>query len=170
MKWNIVIIVGLFILSCSQSNSIDKKQAEKNLINQVNTAGKYLLHKDYEAYVDYIYPAIVKETGGKEAIIRIIRNQMKNFELDGITITELKFGIPSPIIEEPNGELQAVITQSHTMRKGDEKISPDGALVAVSTDKGKNWKFIDVADKDGVGLRRQYPNLSGKLPIPDLRD
>ena len=117
--------------------------------------------------MQYMYPAIIKKIGGKQKTLAIIKEQMDNIAAQGFQIVAFRVGKPSPIIEADNGEWQAVIPQHNTIKKGEEEFTTNGALIAISSDKGRKWTFIDVAGNKSGTLRKMYPNISKKLSIPE---
>lgn len=42
----------------------------------------------------------------------------------------------------------------------------ESTLIAISTDNGKNWYFVDTPGKDIQTMKKALPNLSGELVIP----
>lgn len=42
-------------------------------------------------------------------------------------------------------------------------------LIAISTDKGANWTFIDTSGKDISTMEKTFPYLSSQLELPSKK-
>jgi hypothetical protein len=72
---------------------------------------------------------------------------------------------PSKIVKSGK-EMQATVTQHTEIKLPQGRLVSISTLIAVSTDNGINWTFIDTSNKDMVTLRKALPNLSPSITIP----
>lgn len=77
-----------------------------------------------------------------------------------MAIKTISFGTPSKIVKSAK-ELQATIPQ-HT------EINTS-TLIAISTDNGNNWTFLDTLNRDITTIRKLLPNLNPSITIPPQR-
>jgi hypothetical protein len=74
-------------------------------------------------------------------------------------------GEPGEIIAYKD-QLQCVVPQYTDMQTPMGRLSLSSSLIAISTDKGKNWYFVDTNMYKTDKLTAVLPDLSPKLVIP----
>src|SRR5258706_1996431 len=154
-----LVFISLITLSAN-GQGLDSVALSKSIIEQADTIANILLRKDYKLYVKFIYPELVKQAGGEIAMAKLISNAMKeNIESKGYELTSVKFGSPSSIIKNAN-ELQSTLPQIITLSLRSRQFETKSTLIAISTDNGKNWKFLDTSGRSIAEMRRSFPNLS----------
>lgn len=158
MKRIIIVLLSslLFSLSVKAQDNV-KKEAEK--------MGAALLKKDYGTFVNYTYPDVIRQMGGKQKMARSIAQQMEGMEKEGNKIISLSFSAPSAILKEGK-ELQCTISQTMEIKIPAGKISTTSSLIAISTDNGAHWYFVDAGDRDINAIRSSMPNVSSRLALP----
>jgi hypothetical protein len=161
-----ITTIFLLVLSLLNVNG----QTESNNFNkiikeQVEIMGQFLLKKDFNSYLKYTYPKIIEMIGGKQKMIEMLEKGSKEMESEGIGFLKVTFGEPSQIITEKN-ELQCTLPQIIEMKVPNGRLVTNSILIAISTDNGKNWSFIDTSGKDIMSMKRILPNLSKDLIIP----
>ena len=126
--------------------------------------GRLLLSKDYNSFTKYTYPRIIQLMGGKQKFIDRISTEAKNMESKGYKLSKVSFDDPSEIIVN-NKELQCTIVETLEVKVPRGRLISKSTLIAVSSDGGKNWYFIDTSDNDIKKMQQMLPNLSGKLVL-----
>lgn len=127
--------------------------------------GKALVEKDYDTYVNYTYPKLMKDMGGREKMKETISKQMEDLEKQGIKILSVTYDEPSVIIKEKK-ELQATLPQHMQFESSNGKVTAQTTIIAVSQDDGMHWYFVDPGERDLETVRITLPNLSKKLVLP----
>src|SRR5688572_13225973 len=115
----LLLLVGNMALG---QNTI-KAEAEK--------MGKALLSKDYNSFVNYTYPKLVKDMGGREKMIETARKQMDDVAQQGVRFLSITYGEPSVIIKEKD-ELQATLPQEMIFETTEGKVQAKSTIIAVS--------------------------------------
>ncbi len=135
---------------------------QNNLRADAGKMGKALAEKNYEVYLNYTYPKLLKDMGGREKMKQTIQTQMEDLERQGIKILSVSYGEPSVIIKEKK-ELQATLPQQITFESTNGKVTAQSTIIAISQDAGAHWYFIDPGERDLETVRITLPNLSKKL-------
>ncbi|MFD1143578.1 hypothetical protein ACFQ4C_20795 [Larkinella insperata] len=138
-----------------------KKQAE--------TMGQSLLKKDFNTFVQFAHPSILTMAGGKQKMIEGLTQGMKAMETQGGGILNVAVGEPSTILTTKDG-LQCTLPQVIDLKVPNGKLVSKSTLIAVSTDKGSNWYFIDTSGKDLATMQKVIPSLSSELVIPPAEE
>jgi hypothetical protein len=123
------------------------------------------INGDYITFVNYIYPPILNSMGGSTKMIESLKKSMSGMNTQGAAISEITFDQPSKIIISGK-ELQSTIAQRMEIKLVEGRIVNTSTLIAISTDNGNNWTFIDTSNKDLTTLRKALPNLSAAISIP----
>ena len=123
-----------------------------------------LSRKDYGKVVDLTYPKLVEYAGGREKLLTAMTNELKTMEAEGVEIISSTSSAPSQFVHEANG-IYAVVPITSKFKAKDGVFQVEGSLIAISTDGGQNWTFVDATGKDQTELKRILPNVD-KLNLP----
>jgi hypothetical protein len=148
-------IAALYIIDDSTSNL--KIQAQK--------MADAFIKEDYKTFVAYNYKPMVNGAGGAAKMEQAITTMVNGMKAKGMSFLSISFDEPSTIVKSGT-ELQATIAQHTTIKLTQGKIVTTSTLIAISTDNGLNWTFVDTSNKDINLLRKAMPNLSPSITIP----
>lgn len=127
--------------------------------------GQLLLKKDFDAFSAYTYPKILEMMGGRQKMVQTLKKGADDMAAEGAGFTNFTFGKPSPIIHTGD-ELQCTLPQTIEMKVSKGRLVTESTLIAISSDNGKTWYFMDTSGKNIDELRKILPNLSPQLVIP----
>jgi|GEM_PF-573961 len=172
----LIIVCGTIIYNrpnkiVERTDIINNKVAENatstvsTMIKQANEMAQSLINKDYEKFSEFAYPKIVSALGGKDKYIQIMENSNSN----GSTLSKVTFGKPVKIVDTGT-ELQTVLPQTLEIKIPAGLLVSEGALIAISPDKGETWYFIDTGGNNLDRIRTQLPNISTDIIIPILKE
>lgn len=156
MKW-LFLLMGLALSFTGFSQNAIVSDAQK--------MGAYFVASDWEHYIDYSYPKIVKNLGGREKMKASLQQQMQDLSAKGIQLLSISFGEPSVILKEKR-ELQATLPQEIIYQTAQGKVQSRTTIIAISTNEGASWYFIDPGGRSLESLRISLPNISKKLTLP----
>ncbi len=158
-----IIFISLFWTTCiGQTKTIDHS---KTIKEQADIMGELLLKKDFSSFTKYTYPKVIEMMGGKQKMIAIMELGSKEMLSEGTDFLNVTIGEPSKIITI-GIELQCTVPQTIEMKVRNGRLVTESTLIAISTDNGKNWYFVDTPGKDIQTMKKALPNLSGELVIP----
>ena len=163
MKHPIILLFFVFVIIHSQAQ--EPPASGVNLKASAQQMGKLFIEKNYEQYVKFVHPKILKMFGGEEKMIEFLKKTIEETENQGFIFKDVKIGEHSELIVAGN-EIQSIIPQILELKTKDGRLVTTSYLLALSTDKGKKWYFIDTAGKTLEELRTMFPSLSSKLIIP----
>ncbi|MEP6597803.1 MAG: hypothetical protein ABJA71_17745 [Ginsengibacter sp.] len=132
---------------------------------QAMDMAKALIKKDFPTFLKYVHPNIVAMTGGKDKVLQRMDTVNAVASQLGAVIKKITVGNPGNIIKYRN-ELQVTIPQSSEMTSGFGNVTLETTLIAISTDDGKNWFFIDTSMYNLKEVKKAIPDLSPELIIP----
>lgn len=141
------------------------KEAPQNLKQQVIKMGSAFISGNYNAFANYTYPLILKSMGGPSKMAALLTKTTDDFKSHGMSFSNITFDESSKIIKSGK-ELQATIAQHTEIKLPQGRLISTSTLIAVSTDNGVSWTFIDTSNKEMATLRKALPNLSPLIIIP----
>lgn len=141
------------------------KEASQNLKQQAGKMGTAFVSGDYKTFANYTYPFVLKLMGGASKMIEILNDGTNDMKTKGMSFSNITFDEPSKIVKSGK-ELQATIAQHTEIKLPQGRLVSTSTLIAISTDNGVNWTFIDTSNKEMETLRKTFPNLSSALVIP----
>jgi hypothetical protein len=160
------IILGLALLiNFSSFGQIIPNDHGETIVKQAIEMGDLLLNKNYEKFIEKIYPPLIETAGGKENFLKTLDQGLIKLRTQGITIDTLKFLPPNEIINKQN-ELQTTMTEYLVMSIPNGKMITKSTLIVVSYDNGLTWYFLETSDRDLKTMQEQFSNLSDELIIP----
>ncbi|CAN5395783.1 hypothetical protein BH11PLA2_BH11PLA2_18250 [soil metagenome] len=133
------------------------------IVLQAKQMYKSIQNGDFETMADATHPSIIDMLGGRAAYVKTTRDLMTELK-----ISNFNCGVPS----DPVGggsELFSVIPTTGNISDGkDINVSFNGGLIAISSDGGQTWKFLDTAGfkKDMTRLKQMLPNFPSGLTLP----
>lgn len=138
---------------------------EKPVLLDAEAMVSALVNINARKLADYTYPALFEQAGGKDGYIQAIESSFKLQKEKGTTFDNVLVSDPSEIFK-CNGQLQCVLKQEITISMAGQKpFQAKSNLIAISVDDGKNWKFINAADKDITEVKKAYANICIDLPL-----
>lgn len=166
-KFLLLAWLGMAFLANCQSSAGQKPKAGASLEEQATFFVKSIVAFDFKTSVDYYLPEFVESMGGREALIQVFSKDVNQYKADGTKLSGGKAYSPTAI-SKCNGTMQCVLRQEIMMDMsypGSEPFKMESNLIAVSTDNGVTWKFLQAGPDDLNTLRKKYPILCEDLVL-----
>ena len=110
------------------------------------------------------HPKVLESMGGKDAALKQIETAMNAIKGQGIAFKVNE--VSAPTVMKGGKDHYSVTPYSLLMTIPGKKITITSAVVGVSSDEGKSWKFLNLDDKGEKGLREMLPQLPAEMKIP----
>ena len=164
---NLTLVFSVFLMTTviSFGQARDQASSTAKLKIDANKMGESFLKGDFKTFSNYTYPKILQAVGGAAKMEQVLTKTVADLKSQGISFTRISFDEPTRIITSGN-ELQSTITQHTEMNTSNGKTMTNSILIAISTDNGNNWTFVDTSNKDMKTLRQVLPNLSKDIVLP----
>jgi hypothetical protein len=135
-----------------------------NLMVQAKQLEDALSRKDYGKVIDLTYPKVIEVAGGRDKMLTETTREVQSMEAEGVTIISSSYGSPKQFVTDASG-IYALIPVVSKVKATDGVFQTEGCLIAVSTDGGQNWTFVDASGKDQTELKKVLPNIE-KFNLP----
>ncbi len=156
-----LLLPALAALALSVPAPGDEKSQDAVVKEKAEEVLQLLLKGDYKKVVALTHPRVVKEMGGPDKMADDLAAKMKQMKEQGYELRSLKADDPTSSAEAGDRRY-VVVPYALEMKAPGGKMAVKSFLVAVSSDKGKTWTFVD-----GAGLRDVEAQ---KKMLPDLPD
>jgi predicted small lipoprotein YifL len=137
-----------------------------NLAIQARELNEAFGKKDYARFVDLIHPKVIEMAGGREQMIAEMTKELKEMEAEGVVILSSTSGEPTQFIRDESGAIYAVLPTTLKIKAQSGIFQAESSMIAISSDGGANWKFIDASGKDQGELKKLIPGVADKLKLP----
>lgn len=121
---------------------------------------------DDEKFADYIVPTLIQKVGGRQRLIEGAKTMRDDLKRRGFRMVGFRFS-SSPRIRTSGDVMFAVVPYVSEMTgpNGRSGTNPT-ALIGISKDKGKTWRFSRAIGDDPKTLQEIMPGFPADLPIP----
>jgi len=150
----------LFILpvtAFAQDPAVVKRQAD--------VVGKALLNSDFKTVVAHTYPKAVSIGGGKEKLVQMMTAGINQMKAQGFAFEKVTIGQPGKFYKAGT-EIHCLIPEQLIMKTARGRMAASSSLLAVSSDGGKNWSFLDMNQGTINSVKQLFPNFNSNLVIP----
>ena len=138
MKHLIILLFFVFVIIPSQAQ--EPPASGVNLKASAQQMGKLFIEKNYEQYVKFVHPKILKMFGGEVKMIEFLKKTIAETESQGFIFKDVQIGEHSELIVAGN-EIQSIIPQILELKTKDGRLVTTSYLLALSADKGKKMVF-----------------------------
>lgn len=161
MKKRIFIFLAVHFIS----TAIFCQNLQTSIKIQAMDMSRALINNDFATFSSYMYPKIISFAGGRDKMKSDMDSANAAMKQFGVAFKKILIGNPGPIIHY-HDQLQCVVPQTTTMQTLVGDLEAETSLIAISTDNGKKWYFIDTNVYRVDKIKGALPELSAELVIP----
>lgn len=122
---------------------------------------------DIDVVVSLTYPKLVELAGGAERIKATIAAQHEQFKSKGIMIDSVVVEPPEQPVTKAD-RIYCVVPMTVRMKGQNVKVTQRSFLLAVSTDNGGSWTFLDGSGLSPAMIAKVLPELPPEVKLPKL--
>jgi hypothetical protein len=121
---------------------------------------------DYEAVLAYVPPQMIRQAGGRAAMLREIKDHLT--EARGYGIEQVDVSLGRPAAPTPIGRwLTSLVPLRVVLHRAPLDLTQETHLLGLSADQGGHWYFVPLFQVTQQELNARFPELAGKLVVPD---
>ncbi|MES2378074.1 MAG: hypothetical protein V4553_15910 [Bacteroidota bacterium] len=126
---------------------------------------KAVVSNDFKTVVKYTHPIVIRMVGGPDKMIALMNKGLETMKAQGAAITGSEIGEPGKILNTKTA-LYSVVPQKVTMTSNGTKFYSTSSLLAISSNNGASWYFVDAGNITDAQIKQIFPEIYGKLTIP----
>ena len=138
-------------------------------VNEIRAAAEKeadaLVHGDYDTVAIFTYPRIVELSGGRPGLVKLLSSGFADMKTKGISLASTVIGEPGPLVRS-GAKLYSVVPAIVVIKAPGTKITQPSYLLAISSDSGATWTFIDGAGINPATISQVIPDLPSDLKLP----
>lgn len=154
-----ILLIGLIFLT---SAFIVKDGEVKKMMKQALAFSKAMQKGKWEKVAEYTYPEMIKLIGGKRKYLQQAKNFDAQMEREGFKVKLSELSDPGEIVKDDKYHM-SIIPMRMTFDGPLGTLYSESSLLAISKDKGENWRFIAMAQTDFAEILELFPNISKDL-------
>ena len=156
MKFKILFLVLIPIFGFTQTSN-------PNLNRDLNAMKSAFLKKDFDTFVNYIYPKTFDLAGGKSNTLMMLKMMYSKIGNE-ISVEKIDYKNPGKAIKYHN-EIQIALDEEMVFKTQKGNLNNQNTLIAISNNNGKNWTFLNTLNQSKNDLIKKFPNLSPQLEL-----
>ena len=157
-----IISMAVVLIGFQKTPDDSAKESAQKL---ARACAEATVKKDFSKVIDLTHPMVVKAMGGRKVAIRLAEEEMKKTEQDGVKMLSVA-EVTSTREDLPFGQAHyCVVPVSFQIKVDDSKYFLRSALIGISIDAGKTWKFVDTSMGEEA-VRKFLPDMPKELDFP----
>jgi hypothetical protein len=166
------VVVNLLLLGAlgfaQQPQVVSKNTPEAAAIKaEAENSSRAFTNGDMGKVLDLTYPKLIEIGGGREKVLAALEGQLKELRELGMKIIAHTVGEPEPSVRA-GAKLVAIVPTVLKMESRESIFEQKSFWLAVSTDEGKNWRFLDGSSLDANALKLLLPEAVDKIKLPKV--
>lgn len=167
-----LLVCGIACSNKSETRRANEKSAidaEANLKRQAETMLDAYANNRSEKFSQFVIPEILENAGGRDAMVRIVDQMVADLNQRGFRILKCRIN-ESPVLQKTTDGMFGVLRYELRMSAPGDRIGTQNcALLCVSRDSGKSWKFAEVRENYREKFKRIIPGFPDSLKIPIVK-
>jgi hypothetical protein len=136
------------------------------LKKQADDMAALMMQRNYKQMAYYTYPQIVKAMGGPDKMAEKVSQMMDEMQSRGMAFKSTTIDNIGDIVKSGT-HLYSVIQQILQISNNGSIITGSSYLLAISSDNGKRWYFVDTAPFKHQNIKHLFPDYPPELVIPE---
>lgn len=154
----ILILVLGFSFYSYNNRPLDENTVRSNITSNLDAMSLALLDGEYEQFVAYNHPVMVLATGGKVKMEQAIKESIVALNRNGLIIKDINLKTVNTI-KQDGKKVQAILTQEVIFDMEGAEKSDSQQMLAVSSNNGKSFKFINISGKKKEEITKYFPGV-----------
>jgi hypothetical protein len=128
-------------------------------------AAQAVIKGDADAILDSTYPGLIQRVGGRVEMRAKVIDSLMDLRHRKLSVQRTEVvSISQPV--EAGEELHSVVRAKRIMQGPGGRQIQDTFMIAVSSDRGKNWTFVDGQQLTPQHIMALFPNFNTSLVLP----
>jgi hypothetical protein len=160
-----VYLATILIISCLITQKADADAQTDRIRRAAQENSAAIAAGNYGRVVDLTFPKVVEEIGGREKMIELLRHGTEEMKANGSVILGADVAEPREIVRAGDKRF-AIVPIIIRAKVSNGTLRSKSFLLAISSDEGKTWTFIDGAGLTKGKLGELFPDHTPSLSLP----
>jgi hypothetical protein len=136
---------------------------------QAAQCARSLVTNDHQKFLSCMPPKLLALVGGAEAMLKLLDSTKKDMLDKGIEIASAKVQAP-PRLYTRGPDSFALVPMTIVINTPEGKLVQESYMLALSSDRGRKWLFLDGAKLSDPRAKEVLPPLPPDLVLPPRRE
>ncbi|OYU95495.1 MAG: hypothetical protein CFE21_10145 [Bacteroidetes bacterium B1(2017)] len=159
-----LIVIIMLQIACSSKRQLPKSEQDLFAIIEEDSKAyaEGFLKQDANLIVHYTNEAFVLDKGGKDAYLKEMQRDCREFKARNDKILDIAFSKPDSIMRIENRLVCVLKLTGHESfgLTGDQSYEISNAILANSNDSGYSWKFLGLFGLEEDKIKAYVPGFS----------
>ena len=155
------IIISLFLIG---GLTAQNKYSDVILSDAKKSADAQLAY-DIDGYMSYMHPNVIKMGGGVDLVKESVNQQLTTYKKMNVDVVSITHGDPGPLVQA-GSEIHCILSATTKLKQGEGEFDSVNNWLAVSSDQGASWTFVDMAYYNEGSLKIYLPDYNPALVFP----
>lgn len=156
-----IMLLVFLLAACGSSASGDND----TLRSDAEWMCQAVVKSDPDAIVDQTYPGLLEKVGGRDAMRQSVVEGQRDLAAKGLKVVSVEVvSISEPV--QAGSELHAVVRTKRTVKGPTGRQIQATYVIAVSSDEGENWTFVDGQNLTPAHVVALFPDFNVDLVLP----
>ena len=153
-----ILAISVSLVADGETNT----DAAKSGADEISTA---MVDGKFDRVIALTYPKLVDAMGGKDAALDATKKQMSAMKDQGVKIVSCEADDPGEVISG-GGKDYCVVPTEMVLKTPKAKVTVKSYFLAISSDKGKSWTYIDGSGLTDEMKGHVLPDLPSTVKLP----
>lgn len=155
-----IVLAFFFIAVLTAQN----KYSDAILVEAKKSADAQLAY-DIDGYMNYMHPKVIEMGGGIDLVKGVVNEQLTTYQKMNVEVVSITHGDPGPVVQA-GAELHCILSATTKLKQGEAEFDSVNNWLAVSSDEGASWTFIDLAYYNEGSLKIYLPDYNPTIVFP----
>jgi hypothetical protein len=128
---------------------------------------RLVIANDFEGVVNCMPDEVVKSLGGRSAIIATVRRVSAEMSRGSVRMVQSLIEPPTQVLRAGTRTF-AILPQVVVVRVPEGHVRQRTFLLAVSSDDGHTWRFVDGVELNRELASQMFPDFPASLTLPNV--
>lgn len=162
----LVLLITASLTWVVATNSLDstpkKEELQASISKSVDSMASAFINQNYDHFISYTHPIMLQSIGGVEKTVALLRSTNETLKERDTKVSKIVFSDLYDI-ENDGQTIQALVSQKVTYESGEGSKDELQKMIAISEDRGKSWKYINIGDNTKVEMTKLFPVINPNL-------
>jgi len=159
------IILSIFFSVCLVIGLQAQNKFSDVILSYAKKSADAQLALNIDEYLNYMHPNIIEMGGGKDLAKQAVQQQLNTYKSMNVDVVSITHGDPGPLVQA-GSELHCIVPATTKLAQGDAEFDSVNNWLAISSDDGQSWAFVDMSYYDANSLKIYLPDYNSALVYP----
>lgn len=167
----IVILIFSGIYAHGQETSQDQfNTLISSLTGSASKMVKAISEEDYDEYVKYVHPAVIRIYDNEEQYVESLKRQKMELKNSGKSLVLAELQTTAYDLIGENGTYQTIVPFNYLIEIDGIRFKGIHYLFGITSQEEIRWTFVELENMDQISVKKLIPEFNDLLQFPDIKE